>query len=185
VKFPRSGQQNLSVAYEHVEDFAGLISLTSDRDPDDMARFSLLLTDGLSIMAHMARVTRDIEVLDPATHQEEIKMDSLVRFLIEGLSHRALFSTSGQYIGFAPKMVLPGDKPVRFAGLEVPFILRQITETEDFQLIGQCYVYGEIRTAIQFHWEEERVEFKWFSLVRRLYLMRSQYTKLPKESNRA
>jgi hypothetical protein len=69
-------------------------------------------------------------------------------------------------------MVLPGDDLVRFRGLSFTFILRKINGTEDFQLIGQCFVndgfYDKVRVQSDLaHLADEHptVEFQSFSLL--------------------
>jgi hypothetical protein len=52
------------------------------------------------------------------------------------------FIYSKGYIGLAPAEVSQDDIIVAFCGLPGPYIIRPISGTLDFQLVGQCYVQG-------------------------------------------
>jgi hypothetical protein len=173
-EFPGNGQYSFSVTQieEHLEDFAEFIGFDSERDPADVARLFSLLYDGEAFMAHMAKVTEDLMVGGTAMNEQEAKFDSLVKFLLTRLCYRAFFSTVGGYRGIAPEMVLPGDDLVRFRGLSFPFILRKINWTEDFQLIGQCYVHDGFYDKVRVQSDEDYlrdeyplVEFQSFSIL--------------------
>ena len=50
-------------------------------------------------------------------------------------------STKQGRIGLVPRGALKGDSIAVFMGADVPFVLRA-TDTEEYELIGECYVHG-------------------------------------------
>lgn len=62
-------------------------------------------------------------------------------------SRRQLFRTELEYLGLGPRDAITGDQVWLLAGARVPFILRPASNpqgTARFQLIGECYLHGEM-----------------------------------------
>jgi hypothetical protein len=60
---------------------------------------------------------------------------------IAGLNRR-LYGTEKGFIGLGPLSTKVSDKVWIFHAAKVPFILRRISETPAFRLVGETYVHG-------------------------------------------
>ena len=54
---------------------------------------------------------------------------------------RAFFISRTGFMGLAPKAALPDDEIVLFLGARIPFVIRR-SGNRNWNLIGECYVYG-------------------------------------------
>ena len=80
------------------------------------------------------RIRRGPELTDPASHYFSL-MSDFCRW-------RRFMATIGNRIGLCPPHSKQGDLICILLGARSPFVLRRIPNTENFQLIGQCYVDG-------------------------------------------
>jgi hypothetical protein len=60
----------------------------------------------------------------------------------EAARYKKFFVTADRYIGLAPAVASEGDRVVVVYGCSTPFLLRAVEGSEDWQLVGECYVYG-------------------------------------------
>jgi hypothetical protein len=72
----------------------------------------------------------------------------------------AFFVTENALMGLGPHNTMAGDVVVHFNGMRWPFLLRPVPGTDDFQLVGQCYLHGYMRGENEFPGER-----RWISLV--------------------
>jgi hypothetical protein len=72
----------------------------------------------------------------------------------------AFFVTENALMGLGPHDAMAGDVVVYFNGMRWPFLLRPVPGTDDFQLVGQCYLHGYMRGENEFPGER-----RWISLV--------------------
>ncbi|KAF2114391.1 heterokaryon incompatibility protein-domain-containing protein [Lophiotrema nucula] len=54
----------------------------------------------------------------------------------------AFYCTNGGLMGLGPPITRPGDIIVKFEALLWPTILRPVPDSEDYQILGQCYLHG-------------------------------------------
>jgi hypothetical protein len=90
--------------------------------------------------------------------KEEIMVYGATLRLVFGLC--AFFVTENASMGQRPHNTMAGDVVVRFNGIRWPFLLRSVPGTDDFQLVGQCYLHGYKRGENEFPGER-----RWISLV--------------------
>jgi hypothetical protein len=83
-----------------------------------------------------------------------------------GMTLRHVFSLCGFFVtekslmGLGPHNTMAGDAIVHFNWIRWPYILRPVRGTDNFQLVGQCYLHGYMRGENEFPGERE-----WISLV--------------------
>ena len=49
---------------------------------------------------------------------------------------------SRKFIGILPNDAVMGDVIAVFKGGRTPFVLRRVADTEEYELVGACYVHG-------------------------------------------
>jgi hypothetical protein len=55
---------------------------------------------------------------------------------------RVLAMISRKFIGILPNDAVMGDVIAVFKGGRTPFVLRRVADTEEYELVGECYVHG-------------------------------------------
>jgi hypothetical protein len=130
-------------------------------DPEDMKRLQMLLfideevqQDLLAFLSASQKLSEE-EVL-PESEKDFQGIMNLVQFLGRKFANRSFYTTEKGECGLAPAMVEVGDALVRFMGQGVECVIRPVTSSEDFQLIGPCYYHGII---------EFKTGPSWISLV--------------------
>lgn len=68
--------------------------------------------------------------------------------------------TSQYFIGIALGKLKKGDQIVAFCGVSALFVIRPIADTNEFQLIGRCFIHG-MMTGEHYYGDN----FKWIPLV--------------------
>jgi Heterokaryon incompatibility protein (HET) len=69
--------------------------------------------------------------------------DSLFESTVHHISFfRRFFITESGYFGFALSSVAVGDEVFLFSGGRAPFIVRKVDSTEEYQVLGDCYLHG-------------------------------------------
>ncbi|KAF2742020.1 hypothetical protein M011DRAFT_472600 [Sporormia fimetaria CBS 119925] len=66
---------------------------------------------------------------------------STMKLIMEStLDKRAVFISAAGYVGLVPRYAREGDKVSVVFGHDVPVVLREVTGTGPWTLIGECYV---------------------------------------------
>ena len=77
-------------------------------------------------------------------------------FQLTSYLRRVFVSEKGR-LGLAPRSAKEGDEIIVIAGGRVPFVMRKVEESEEYEMIAECYLHGimdgELVEAEGFGWE--------------------------------
>jgi Heterokaryon incompatibility protein (HET) len=136
---------------------ATIAAFHSDSLPDYMSKFAAKVGMPLrqSLLGQMlqqddpevARAYWEWEAEEPQAAQGIlIKLDpklmAFERHVTSVLSGRCFTMTSGGYMGLVPDGTKEGDIVCILMGCDVPLVLREVEDTKEFVLIGECFVLG-------------------------------------------
>lgn len=70
----------------------------------------------------------------------ESYVGTLMTVILSKLAQRTLFMTSAGYFGLGPRTLRAGDRVVILDGGMTPFVLRQSDQSEQWKMVGDCYL---------------------------------------------
>ena len=101
------------------------------------------MTDFLSIVQDEKRFPILLREFCPSTSSRERRASVFDHARCEAWLNKKFFTTaSGGYIGWGSKVMAEGDVVVILHGGHTPFILRPMTNSSEYKMIGECYVNG-------------------------------------------
>jgi Heterokaryon incompatibility protein (HET) len=124
-------------------------------DPEDMNHLQTLLfadeQDLLAFLSASQQLISEHELL-PEAEKRFWGIMNIAQFLCKKLANRMFYTTEKGECGLAPAMADVGDALVRFMGQGVECVIRPVTNSEDFQLIGPCYYHGVAQFESGLRW---------------------------------
>jgi hypothetical protein len=78
--------------------------------------------------------------------------------MIYSSNNRSLFVTESGLLGLGPTSAQKGDLLTHLCTAHVPYLLRDIPLTQNYSLLGECYIHGIMKSSLlhDCHKEEHR-----------------------------
>lgn len=81
--------------------------------------------------------------------------DPFTRAIIFSCHNRSLFITDSGLLGLGPGSAQKGDLLCHLCTAHVPYLLRNVPDTQNFSLLGECYVHGIMTLDVLHNCHEE------------------------------